>query len=225
MGLDMYLNRMPRYKNATAGDVGAVEDYLSWISAKAEGSEYANGTLKDWCGREEIPPHEHLEFYSKFYDTKYSHWDTERKYGHPRIMDQVGYWRKANEIHNWFVENVQDGEDDCCYHREVTKQVLEKLLDVCNKVLASCKLVNGKIENGYNFDENGHRIPTLEDGKYVKDPSVAEELLPTTSGFFFGGTSYDEYYVEDIENTIDIITQVLETTDFEREMIYYVSSW
>jgi hypothetical protein len=25
----------------------------------------------------------------------------------------VGYWRKANAIHNWFVENVQKGRDDC----------------------------------------------------------------------------------------------------------------
>ena len=22
---------------------------------------------------------------------------------------EAGYWRKANQIHNWFVENVQDG--------------------------------------------------------------------------------------------------------------------
>ena len=25
----------------------------------------------------------------------------------------VGYWRKANHIHRWFVENVQGGEDEC----------------------------------------------------------------------------------------------------------------
>ena len=225
MGLDMYLNRMPRYKEATANDVGAVEDFLDWIREKATDSKYGNGTFKEWCGREEIPSPEHLEFYQQFYTIKYSAWDTERQFGYGRIMEQVGYWRKANEIHNWFVENVQDGEDDCRYHREVTREVLEELLDICNKVLASCKLVNGKIENGYNFDENGNRIPILTDGKYVEDPSVAEELLPTTSGFFFGGTSYDEYYVEDIENTIEIITKVLETTDFEREMVYYVSSW
>ena len=225
MGLDMYLNRMPRYKNATASDVSAVEDFLEWVKAKAKDSEYAKGTFKDWCGREEIPSPEYLEFYTQFYKVRYYPWDTEHKYGHSRIMDQVGYWRKANEIHSWFVDNVQDGEDDCRYHREVTKEVLEELLDVCNKVLASCELVNGEIENGYNFDEKGNRVPILVYGKYVKDSSVAEELLPTTSGFFFGGTNYDEYYVEDIESTIDIITQVLETTDFEKEMIYYVSSW
>ena len=29
------------------------------------------------------------------------------------IEFNVGYWRKANAIHNWFVENVQKYDDDC----------------------------------------------------------------------------------------------------------------
>jgi hypothetical protein len=31
--------------------------------------------------------------------------------------------------------------------------------------------------------------------------------------------------VQDIKNTIDIVTKVLETTDFDTQMIYYISSW
>lgn len=224
MGLDMYLNRMPRYKNATASDVVAVENYLDWIAKKAKDSKYGNGTFKEWCGLEETPSKEHVDFYANFYKYQYSEWDTEKKYGFARIMKQIGYWRKANEIHNWFVNNVQDGVDDCDYHEEVTKEVLEELLVTCQKVLNSCELVEGKINNGYRF-ENGERVPIMEDGKYVEDPSVAMELLPMTSGFFFGGTDYDEYYVDDIKETIDIVTRALETTDFKKEMIYYVSSW
>ncbi len=37
---------------------------------------------------------------------------------------EVGYWRKANQIHNWFVKNVQGGVDDCGYYG-VTKEKLE----------------------------------------------------------------------------------------------------
>ena len=59
----------------------------------------------------------------------------------------------------------------------------------------------------------------------LEDNSKAPELLPTMEGFFFGSTDYDEYYVNDIKDTIDIVTKVLETTDFEKEMVYYVSSW
>ena len=27
--------------------------------------------------------------------------------------ESFGYWRKANQIHKWFVDNVQGGIDDC----------------------------------------------------------------------------------------------------------------
>lgn len=51
------------------------------------------------------------------------------------IIEQAGYWRKANAIHNWFVENCQGGKDDCEeYH--VSSENLEKLRDLCKKVLA-----------------------------------------------------------------------------------------
>ena len=29
------------------------------------------------------------------------------------VEEEVGYWRKANAIHSWFVKNVQNGNDDC----------------------------------------------------------------------------------------------------------------
>lgn len=224
MGLDMYLNRMPRHKGATAKDVSRVEHYLDWIRNKEEGNDYANCTFEEWCGHYREPSQDDLTFYSNYYHVYYSDWDTEKTCPWYGIMDQVGYWRKANQIHNWFVENIQDGVDDCNYHREVREEDLRELLDICQRVLDSCKLVDGQICNGYTY-EDGKRIPMMEDGKCVKDPSVAEELLPSTSGFFFGSTDYDEYYIDDIKNTIDIITKILETTDFDTQMIYYISSW
>jgi hypothetical protein len=224
MGLDMYLNRMPRYRGATAKDVSAVEKYLDWKKAKEEGSEYAQGTFKDWCRLDRAPQKEYRDFYSKFYRTTYSAWDTEKKYGYTRIMEQVGYWRKANQIHNWFVENIQDGEDDCDYHREVTKEDLEELLDICLKVKDVAVMENGPVVNGYTY-KDGKEVPMYDDGATIINSDEIAELLPTQGGFFFGGTDYDSYYMDDIENTIDIITKVLETTDFDKEMIYYVSSW
>ena len=226
MGLDMYLNRMPRYKDTTIREIDAIEWYLNWQKSKSDSSEYADCTLKEWCGidESELPSKEIIDYYKQFYNERYYAWDDEHKYGHYCIIEQVGYWRKANQIHNWFIEHVQDGEDDCCYHNEVTKEVLEELLDTCEVVLASCELVPAKIKNGYTYNENG-RVYNYVDGMIVKDPSVAERLLPSCSGFFFGGTDYDEYYINDIKYTIDIVTKVLETTNFEKEMIYYVSSW
>ena len=49
---------------------------------------------------------------------------------------EVGYWRKANHIHNWFVRNVQGGEDECKPHY-VSREHLQELRDTCERVLAN----------------------------------------------------------------------------------------
>lgn len=228
MGLDSYLNKMPRYKGATANDVCMVENYLEWEAAKKAGSEYADCTFKKWCGMDidlnDNKTNELIDFYSQFYEKKYSSWDTEKKYGYARIMDQVGYWRKANHIHNWFVENIQDGEDDCDYHREVTKEDLEELLNICKTIKRIAIMEDAQVVNGYTY-KNGTETPMYEDGALVVNADEIAELLPTQSGFFFGGTEYDSWYMDSVDSTIDIITKILETTDFDREMIFYISSW
>ena len=49
------------------------------------------------------------------------------------IEEQAAYWRKANQIHGWFVDNVQDGKDNCSQYY-VTKENLTELLDLCYQV-------------------------------------------------------------------------------------------
>ena len=106
------------------------------------------------------------------------------------IVEEVAYWRKANQIHNWFVQNVQNGIDEC-QSSYVSREMLEQLLAVCKKV--------------------------------EEDNELASILLPSASGFFFGGTEYDEWYFKDISNTIVYLTEILEdelADDFE-----YNASW
>jgi hypothetical protein len=96
---------------------------------------------------------------------------------------RVGYWRKANEIHNWFLEKCgprdHDGDViDDCRDIYIETEALEKLLEDCKQVL--------------------------------NDHSLAPTILPTQSGFFFGSTEYDEYYFEDLEDTIKILEPVIE---------------
>jgi len=130
-------------------------------------------------------------------------------------------WRKTNAVHRWFVENVQDGIDDCKEYY-VEREQLETLLETCKKVLASCKLVNGQVNNGAIL-KNGECTQTQEDGKVIEDPSVAKELLPSQGGFFFGGTGYDQWYVYDLEYTIDELERVLKENEYGD--FYYQSSW
>jgi hypothetical protein len=105
------------------------------------------------------------------------------------IIEEAGYWRKQNQIHRWFVENVQNGVDNCGEYYVDTDD-LKTLLELCEKVKA--------------------------------DNSLADSLLPSASGFFFGGTEYDEWYFNGIDNTIEILKESLED---ERGEYYYSSSW
>ena len=144
------------------------------------------------------------------------------------IEESVGYWRKANQIHKWFVDNCQNGKDNCEEHY-VSIEKLEELLNICKQVKEKAILKDGQIENGYSY-QNGVKIPSIIEGKVIENQEEIEELLPTQSGFFFGGTGYDEYYMQDIENTIEILEQIIkEEKALNNNGIYcdyyYQSSW
>lgn len=64
-------------------------------------------------------------------------------------------------------------------------------------------------------------IELLKEAQHTQDTS----LLPTQSGFFFGGTDYDEYYWRDVDRTIPKLTDILNTFDFENDELRYTSSW
>jgi hypothetical protein len=51
------------------------------------------------------------------------------------VRIEAGYWRKANSIHKWFVDNVQGGKDECVPHH-VSRDQLKELRAVCQRVLA-----------------------------------------------------------------------------------------
>jgi hypothetical protein len=104
----------------------------------------------------------------------------------------VCYWRKANAIHNWFVQNVQAGEDNCAEYR-VSHNDLEQLRNEIKQVL---------------------------DNK-----EKADEVLPTSTGFFFGSQEYDQWYYGDLEHTLEFINTALDTDKFQGYDFYYQASW
>lgn len=110
------------------------------------------------------------------------------------ISVPAAYWRKANQIHAWFVDNVQEGEDQCREH-EVSRDQLRELIEICKTVTA------------------GHK--------------KAPDLLPARSGFFFGGTEYDKWFFEDVRETVEKLTPLLDEDKFPTKDwdFYYRSSW
>ena len=113
-------------------------------------------------------------------------------------------WRKANAIHKFFVDEVQDGNDNCERHY-VSRETLQELLD---------------------------RITTILDIKTpVAREMKAEELLPTDiEGCFFGSKEYDDWYYQDLKRTKVILEKVFEYEEQAEggkcfDSFYYQSSW
>ena len=140
-----------------------------------------------------------------------------------RIEYDVMYWRKANQIHKWFVDNVQEGNDDCGTYY-VPKEKLTELRDLCKKVLDTAKTAPGTLKVGEVSINGGGFEQILEEGQVIANSEEVAALLPTEGGFFFGSTDYDSYYLDDIKETKEVLDKVL-SADTEGWDFEYHSSW
>jgi hypothetical protein len=140
------------------------------------------------------------------------------------VSATVGYWRKANAIHRWFVDRVQEGKDEC-QRSYVSKEQLHSLRADCRKVLDSVEAVQGQVSQGTTYHADGRVEHHTKTGEVVAQAGVAEKILPTQAGFFFGKTEYDENYLADLRDTIDIIDRALEHPALEGCDFYYEASW
>ena len=61
--------------------------------------------------------------------------DIESIYG-VDVSVNVAYWRKVNSVHGWFVNNVQNGEDDCGEYY-VSHSKLKELVNACTLAIAN----------------------------------------------------------------------------------------
>jgi hypothetical protein len=127
--------------------------------------------------------------------------DRHSDFGGIQVSYPIGYWRKANAIHGWFVENVQGGEDNCQSYF-VSREKLAELAEACEEVL---------------------KVPA---GASQEDIAATSGLLPR-SGFFFGSTEMDEWYMQDLKTTIEIVNHALSLfpADNYDWSFCYSSSW
>jgi hypothetical protein len=137
------------------------------------------------------------------------------------VTEEVMYWRKANQIHGWFCNNTEELVDNVKY--DVTRENLEQLLSDCKKVLeilnASIKSVT-QVEGGWKDGK-----PYMVDVEVYDNVDEVLEILPPTQGFFFGSETIDDWYKQDIENTINVLTEELEGEGGYYSDYEYYASW
>jgi len=106
------------------------------------------------------------------------------------VQIPVGYWRKANAIHGYIVNEFADGVDEC-QMIYIPRAGMEELRTLCANVLAH--------------------------------PEKGLELLPPQSGFFFGSTNVDEWYLQDLKYTYELLTRLLSNEKIDNFL--YQASW
>ena len=80
---------------------------------------------------------------------------------------QVAYWRKANQIHAWFVKHVQNGVDNCEEYY-VSREQLQLLLDTCKLVLMQKEEAANllPVQEGFffgNYEYNEYYFSDIQD--------------------------------------------------------------
>ena len=108
------------------------------------------------------------------------------------VETEAGYWRKANQIHNWFVRECQDNIDGC-QNTVLNLASLEKLYNLVTDI--------------------------------GKDKTLAMQLLPSQSGFFFGSTEYDNWYFDDLKYTKQLLKKLLRKDSSANWQFSYQASW
>ena len=135
------------------------------------------------------------------YDTIMQHFDLARVEASPHVNIDVcvAYWRKANAIHGWFVDTCAGGVDEC-QPIHVSRERLVELRDLCKDVL-------------------------LAPATSVEAVAQVNGLMPTP-GFFFGSYDIDEWYMEDMKNTVEQLDKILESVSKDSWTSFiYQASW
>lgn len=109
----------------------------------------------------------------------------------------------------------------------ITEEIMywRKFNALHNWVVNNC--ANGVDECQRIYMSNNDLVDLYNTLKEVSvDNNKAEELFPTTAGFFFGGTDYDEYYFNQVNRTIEELRpyiQDIHENSFNSDFVYQAS--
>lgn len=150
----------------------------------------------------------------------------------------VIYMRKANAVRKWFADNLENFEDNGL--TPITQENFEGIISTMESVIrdggitglyVDYKKLNEQIDN--EEDEDTHRKSWIElfdswekfvkDGgrKYKQFCEVANEKFPSSSGFFFGGTDYDAWYIRDLFVNLEKFKEVYNEINWDEDEVDY----
>lgn len=149
----------------------------------ARKEEYVSSYMKTGTRLTNNYPKEITKFFTEFEDENFKKKSEVDIIWDPRSITRqtfykVGYWRKANAIHSWFVENCGKGIDNCQEIR-VDSEDLKALLKLCREVLADHSKASTLLatHDGFFFGS------TEYDEWYFEDIEATVKILEKTLAF------------------------------------------
>jgi hypothetical protein len=102
------------------------------------------------------------------------------------ICFEAMYWRKANAIHAWFVDNVQEGEDDCGEYY-VSIEQLKVLIALCRQFIETRDPMLMPPRSGFFFGSTDDDEYYYEDLKSTVDTltKILEQEDIDNFGFYY----------------------------------------
>lgn len=214
MGLDIYFYKVKNVSKSKDEQLDCIDFYLDLNEKKAKQrvSRFANKSLKRLKAAKD--ENEYKEIYLDIFQNEKKGIPkfTKYRFEYEDMISDIQYdVDKVKEFFNDFKRHYYAQED--AYFRKVnfvyhffspklqneccfvTKEDLKELISRCKRVLKN------------------------------KSKRLAEELLPTQSGFFFGSTDYDEYYFDDVKDCKMQMKKLLKGFNEEKDVILVVMSW
>jgi len=106
--------------------------------------------------------------------------------GFAYVQYEVGYWRKANHIHKWFVNNVQEDVDDCKEYY-VSRDELKTLAAACRIVLFDNQYADKLLPRAEGFFFGSYEIDEWYFKSLQETINIIEKVLELDP-------SWDIYY-------------------------------
>lgn len=138
--------------------------------------------------------------------------------------EQCCYWRKANQIHSWFDQHFIKGRNPWGFY-EVEEKDIQGLLLIC-KLLKKIK-ENPDKEISWIDTKWFEYLNRDSEEKNGWDTDCADMIAyailpPDNLGCCFGSGTVDEWYWDQIDNTIE---QLIKALKQNYDCYFYTASW
>jgi len=107
-----------------------------------------------------------------------------------------------------------------CFKKGAEVAYFRKANQIQNWLSHNMKDYQDNGEGIITHDEINDLIFRCEDVLAKRDTKYSKNHLPTTCGFFFGSTDYDEWYYSDVESAVEQFKEIIDNWNDNYVIVY-----